>query len=172
MRPLFLLLLLSALAGPARGQAAAKAMPTPSSSLQAYALRLRPGDDLRQQLLAFVAAHRIEAGAVLTCVGSLTDVRLRLANQEATTLYQGHFEIVSLVGTLAASGGGHLHLSVSDSTGRTLGGHLLDGCRVYTTAEIVLAALPGLVFTRETDPTFGYQELVIKPAPARIPKKR
>ncbi|WP_223653721.1 PPC domain-containing DNA-binding protein [Hymenobacter psoromatis] len=172
MRPLFLLLL-SCLAGPALGQAGSPAMPpTPSSSLQAYALRLRPGDDLRQQLLAFVAAHRMEAGAVLTCVGSLTSVRLRLANQEAATLYQGHFEIVSLVGTLAASGGGHLHLSVSDSTGRTLGGHLLDGCRVYTTAEIVLAALPGLIFTRETDSTFGYQELVIKPAPARIPKKR
>ncbi|AMR29809.1 hypothetical protein A0257_16300 [Hymenobacter psoromatis] len=140
--------------------------------MQAYALRLRPGDDLRQQLLAFVAAHRIEAGAVLTCVGSLTDVRLRLANQEEATLYRGHFEIVSLVGTLAASGGGHLHLSVADSTGRTLGGHLLDGCRVYTTAEIVLAALPGLVFTRETDPTFGYQELVVKSAPTRVPKKR
>ncbi len=142
-----------------------------SSSLQAYALRLRPGDDLRQQLTAFVAAHRIEAGAVLTCVGSLTDVSLRLANQETATRYHGHFEIVSLVGTLSASGGGHLHLSVSDSTGRTLGGHLLEGCRVYTTAEIVLAALPGLVFTRETDPTFGYRELVVRPAPAK-PKKR
>ena len=147
-------------------------MPTPSSHLQAYALRLRPGDDLRQQLTAFVTAHRLEAGAVLTCVGSLTDVSLRLANQEAATPYHGHFEIVSLVGTLSASGGGHLHLSVSDSTGRTLGGHLLDGCRVYTTAEIVLAALPDLVFTRETDPTFGYKELVVKPTPARVPKKR
>ena len=146
--------------------------PTPSSSLQAYALRLRPGDDLRQQLLAFVAAHRIEAGAVLTCVGSLTDVSLRLANQEAATHYHGHFEIVSLVGTLSASGGGHLHLAVADSTGRTLGGHLLDGCRVYTTAELVLGALPALRFEREKDATYGYNELVVKPAPARSRKKR
>ena len=140
-------------------------MPTPPSRLQAYALRLRPGDDLRQQLGAFVAAHRIEAGAVLTCVGSLTDVSLRLANQEGPTHYHGHFEIVSLVGTLSAGGGGHLHLAVADSTGRTLGGHLLDGCRVYTTAELVLGALPALRFTRETDPTYGYHELVVKPAP-------
>ena len=143
-----------------------------SSTLQAYALRLKPGDDLRQQLTAFVAAHRIEAGAVLTCVGSLTDVSLRLANQEGATHYQGHFEIVSLVGTLSAAGGGHLHLAVADSTGRTFGGHLLAGCRVYTTAEIVLGALPALQFTRETDPTFGYRELVVKPAPARSTKKR
>ncbi len=163
-------LLLCLVAGPARAQAPTSAM-APTSTLKAYALRLKPGDDLRQQLNAFVVAHHLEAGAVLTCVGSLTDVRLRLANQENATHYRGHFEIVSLVGTLSASGGGHLHLAVADSTGRTLGGHLLDGCRVYTTAEIVLGALPELRFVRETDPTFGYQELVVKPAPAQLAKK-
>lgn len=139
----------------------------PSSSLRAYALRLHPGDDLRAALLAFVASQRLQAGAVLTCVGSLTTLCLRLANQEAATTYQGHFEIVSLAGTLSASGGSHLHLSASDGTGRTLGGHLLAGCRVYTTAEIVLAALPELQFAREPDPAFGYHELVVRPAPER-----
>ncbi|MGI4834287.1 MAG: PPC domain-containing DNA-binding protein [Janthinobacterium lividum] len=141
----------------------------PSSSLRAYALRLRPGDDLREALLAFVAAQGLGAGAVLTCVGSLTQVVLRLANQEAATHYQGHFEIVSLVGTLSATGGAHLHLSVSDATGRTLGGHLLVGCRIYTTAEVVLAALPELAFTREIDSTFGYYELVVRPAAPDAP---
>jgi predicted DNA-binding protein with PD1-like motif len=139
--------------------------PTPplTSPMRAHALRLRPGDDLRDALLAYVAQHHLGAAAVLTCVGSLTVTTLRLANQEGPTEYRGHFEIVSLVGTLSATGGSHLHLSVSDSTGRTLGGHLLAGCRVYTTAEIVLAALPELEFTRETDPTFGYKELLVKP---------
>jgi predicted DNA-binding protein with PD1-like motif len=150
----------------------------PTSSVTAYALRLRPGDDLRQQLLAFSQTHSIEAGAVLTCVGSLTNVTLRLANQEGPTHYHGHFEIVSLVGTLSATGGSHLHLSVSDSTGRTLGGHLLDGCRVYTTAELVLGELPALAFTRDIDPTFGYRELTVRPAAPtprprpRIPRKK
>jgi predicted DNA-binding protein with PD1-like motif len=165
-----LFLLLCLVAGPARAQLTASAM-APASTLKAYALRLKPGDDLRQQLTAFVAAHHLEAGAVLTCVGSLTEVSLRLANQEKSTHYHGHFEIVSLVGTLSATGGGHLHLAVADSTGRTIGGHLLDGCRVYTTAEIVLGALPELQFVRETDPTFGYKELVVKPAPAQPTKK-
>ncbi|WP_317164832.1 PPC domain-containing DNA-binding protein [Hymenobacter ginkgonis] len=152
------------LASSARAQTALPVSPTPASSLNAYALRLAPGADLRQQLLAFVVAQHIEAGTLITCVGSLTDVSLRLANQENATHYHGHFEIVSLVGTVSKSGGAHLHLSVSDSTGRTIGGHLLDGNRVYTTAEIVLGALPKLVFTRETDPTFGYKELVIRAA--------
>ena len=167
---LFPLLLTGLLAGPVRAQTPA-AMP-PSSDLKAYALRLKPGEDLRQQLTAFTVAHHIEAGTILTCVGSLTEVSLRLANQEAATHYHGHFEIVSLVGTLSAGGGGHLHLAVADSTGRTLGGHLLDGCRIYTTAEIVLGALPGLQFTRETDAIFGYKELVVKPVLSQKNKRQ
>ncbi|RZK98453.1 MAG: DNA-binding protein [Hymenobacter sp.] len=135
-----------------------------TSPVRAHALRLRPGDDLRDALLAYVAQQHLGAAAVLTCVGSLAVATLRLANQEGATEYRRHFEIVSLVGTLSAAGGSHLHLSVADSTGRTLGGHLLAGCRVYTTAEIVLVALPELEFVRETDPTFGYKELVVKPA--------
>jgi predicted DNA-binding protein with PD1-like motif len=130
--------------------------------MRAHALRLCPGDDLRDALLAYVVQQHLGAGAVLTCVGSLTMATLRLANQERPTEYRGHFEIVSLVGTLSATGGSHLHLSVADNTGRTLGGHLLSGCRVYTTAEVVLIALPELEFARETDPTFGYKELVVK----------
>ncbi|WP_375415776.1 PPC domain-containing DNA-binding protein [uncultured Hymenobacter sp.] len=147
------------------------AIPTPSSLLNAYALRLRPGQDLRQELTAFVKANHFRAGVVLTCVGSLTEVALRLANQDGATTYRGHFEIVSLVGTLSTAGS-HLHLAVADSTGRTLGGHLLDGCRIYTTAELVLAKLPALEFGRETDPAFGYQELTVRPAAPATPFKK
>lgn len=144
--------------------------PAPTSSLRTYALRLRPGQDVRQELLAFVQQQHLKAACVLTAVGSLTTATLRLANQEGPTVYQGHFEIVSLVGTLALSGS-HLHLSVSDSTGRTIGGHLLDGNRVYTTLELVIGELPELEFSRETDPTFGYRELTVRPAavPVEVP---
>ena len=161
LRFLFLLLL----ATPAVAQTPAAMPNAPYSTLKTYVLRLRPGDDLRQQLTAFVQANHILAGTMLTCVGSLTVATLRLANQEGPTVYRGHFEIVSLVGTLSANGS-HLHLAVADSAGRTIGGHLLDGCRVYTTAEIVLGELPALDFRRETDPAFGYLELIVRPVPA------
>ncbi|OON68145.1 hypothetical protein B0919_15250 [Hymenobacter sp. CRA2] len=134
-------------------------------------LRLKPGQDLRQQLIAVVQAQHLRAAAVLTCVGSLTQLTLRLANQEGPTVYRGHFEIVSLVGTLAESGS-HLHLSVADSTGRTIGGHLLDGNLVYTTAEIVLGVLEDVEFRREEDPTFGYRELTVYPAVPQKPAAR
>jgi predicted DNA-binding protein with PD1-like motif len=126
-----------------------------------YSIRLRPGQDLKKELDALVQKRRVGAGAMLTCVGSLTDVTLRLANQEGPTVWKGHFEIVSLVGTLSMNGS-HLHLSVSDSTGHTIGGHLLDGCKIYTTAELVIGVMPDLDYVREPDPTFGYRELVVK----------
>jgi uncharacterized protein len=131
------------------------------SEVRAFALRLRPGQDLLKELRAFVESEKIEAGCIATCVGSLTQVTLRYANQKVPTVLRGHFEIVSLVGTLEL-GGGHLHLSVSDDKGRTFGGHLLEGNLIYTTAEFVVLELPQLTFTRETDPTFGYKELVVK----------
>ena len=171
--PFVVLLLSAATAAMAQTTPAAMHAPTaaPASSLRTYALRLRPGQDLRRELLAFTTAHHLRAACVLTGVGSLTTVTLRLANQEGPTVYQGHFEIVSLVGTLALSGS-HLHLSVADSTGRTLGGHLLDGSIVYTTVELVIGELPELEFGREPDPTFGYRELTVRPAaPVSAPPK-
>ncbi|HEX8428505.1 PPC domain-containing DNA-binding protein [Hymenobacter sp.] len=153
------------------------AMPTVSSALlvaspmRTYALRLKPGQDLRQQLNAFVELHQIRAGAIVTCVGSLTQATLRLANQENPTVYRGHFEIVSLVGTLSVNGS-HLHLAVSDSTGRTVGGHLLDGNLVYTTAELVVGVLEELDFRREPDPTYGYRELTVYPAAPASKRKK
>jgi predicted DNA-binding protein with PD1-like motif len=150
-----LALFLGLLNSPSMMAQSTKPFPALTSPMRAHALRLRPGDDLHDALLAYVAQQHLSAAAVLTCVGSLTVATLRLANQEGPTEYRGHFEIVSLVGTLSATGGSHLHLSVSDSTGHTLGGHLLAGCRVYTTAEIVLGVLPELEFIREMAPTFG-----------------
>lgn len=155
---LFTLYLLFATMESAAAQPPVSAQSSPMTTLS---FRLGPGQDLKVALDELVRKYQIAAGTLLTCVGSLTDVALRLANQDGPTHYSGHFEIVSLVGTLSTNGS-HVHLSVSDSTGRTLGGHLMAGCRVYTTAELVVGVLPDLVFTRENDPTFGYKELVVR----------
>jgi predicted DNA-binding protein with PD1-like motif len=132
-----------------------------SSSVNIHALRLKPGQDLRKELTEFVRREKIEAAWIITCVGSLTQTNLRFANQPEGTKSNGHFEIVSLTGTLSVNGS-HLHISVSDSTGHTLGGHLLDDNIVYTTAEIVLGESKDLVFAREKDGTTEWEELQIK----------
>jgi predicted DNA-binding protein with PD1-like motif len=129
--------------------------------MRTIALRLRPGADLKAELLALAAHERVRAGWMLTCVGSLSRVRLRLAGGAEHAAWQGAFEIVALTGTLSQDGG-HLHLAVADHQGRTFGGHLAEGCTVRTTAEVVMAADDRLVFAREHDPATGYDELVVR----------
>jgi len=124
------------------------------------AVRLRPYQDLKQSLDELAQRHQIQAAIVLTCVGSLRRAALRLANQPGPTVYEGKFEIVSLTGTLSLHGS-HYHIAISDSLGQTLGGHLMEGSLVYTTAEIVLGILPRVRFERHLDAETGYDELVI-----------
>ncbi len=109
---------------------------------------------------SFVKDARIEAGCVLSGVGSLTHVTLRLANREFYSDYDGHFEIVSLTGTVSLYGS-HLHISASDEDGKTIGGHLVPGCKIYTTAEIVLVVFEDLVYKREFAEDSGYEELAV-----------
>lgn len=95
-----------------------------------------------------------------SCAGSLTDFNLRFADQPNGSTGHGHFEIVSLSGTLSTHGS-HLHLAIADEQGRTIGGHLLDGCRIYTTAEIVLGASLTHVFVRERCGSTPWEELQV-----------
>ena len=126
-----------------------------------YALRLKPGDDLKKALAAFVREHNIEAGYIITCVGSLSTSHLRYAGQAEGTVVNRKFEILCLSGTLSVHGI-HLHIALADTNGITTGGHLLDGNIIYTTAEIVIGEAPELLFTRAADAVTGYVELVVK----------
>src|SRR5436190_7915684 len=105
--------------------------------MRTFAIRLLPGQDLKRELIAFAQRHALTAPVVLTCVGSLTTLTLRFAHATEPTVRTGFFEIVSLVGCVDPPRG-HLHLSAADETGAVVGGHLLDGCEIYTTAEVVI----------------------------------
>lgn len=132
-----------------------------TAAMKVHVLRLRPGADLLKGITDYVQRNKIAAGIVLTTVGSLTETRLRFANRPEATTKTGKMEIVSLVGTVEP-GGGHLHLSASDGNGVTIGGHLMEGCKIYTTAEIAIGELTGLRFQRRHDPASGYPELTIE----------
>lgn len=125
------------------------------------AFRLKPGEDLKEEIEKVVKENNISAGWVATAVGSLTHYAIRFANQPDAAEGSGYFEIVSLVGTVSVNGS-HLHLSISDSTGQTIGGHLVKGCKVYTTAEIVIQTAGKYEFTRKKDGTTPWEELQIK----------
>ena len=109
----------------------------------------------------FARDHQTNAGIILTCAGSVEQYDLRFANQTETSAKTGFFEIVSLTGPFSRKGC-HLYANLSDSSGLSIGGHVLEETLIYTTAEITIASLPGLAFEREPDPTFGFLELNVK----------
>ncbi|WP_308916469.1 DNA-binding protein [Jannaschia sp. LMIT008] len=130
------------------------------------AFRLMPGTDLIEGLQAVRAEAGARAMAIVTCVGSLTRCRLRHADRDAGTAYDGRFEIVSLVGTVDPQGQ-HLHLSLADGDGRVRGGHLLPGSAIHTTAEVVAVSLEDVAFAREGCAVSGYRELVVRGVTSR-----
>jgi predicted DNA-binding protein with PD1-like motif len=148
---------------PNKPKTKAIAMPFSTDQSRLHATRLLPGQDLRDEIEKLCVLAGIHAGFVLSAVGSLTKVSLRLANQTDPHVMEGHFEIVSLTGTTGPHGV-HLHMAVSDSKGVTTGGHVTEGCIVFTTVELVIGEALGLVFHRETDPHTTFKELSIHPA--------
>lgn len=128
--------------------------------MENYTFRLKPGHDLFDSIEAFAREKDIQAGCVLSGVGSLTHVTLRLANREFLTVYEGYFEIVSITG-LVSIHGSHLHLSISDGDGKTVGGHLVSGSKIYTTAEVVILAFDNVIYKREFAEDSGYEELAV-----------
>lgn len=126
-----------------------------------HVFRLKPGNDLKAEIEIYVRANHILAGWISCGVGSLTDFNLRFAGQREGSQGSGHFEIVSLIGTVSVNGA-HIHMSISDPTGKMIGGHLLDRNLVYTTAEIVIQESEDFVFTREKDENTQWKELQVK----------
>jgi predicted DNA-binding protein with PD1-like motif len=142
----------------------------PSGAMRAHAVRLEPGEDLVPSLIeaskkAMMSASSSGAAFVLSAVGSLSKVSLRLAtasNGDGGDILQldEKLEILSMVGTFS-QGEKHIHMSVANGMGTTFGGHLMAGI-VFTTVELVLGTIENVTFSREHDERTGYTELVVK----------
>ena len=125
------------------------------------AIRLTRGDDLKEEIRCLCDEMSIKAGYVVSAVGCVSRACIRLADGETVTAYDEPFEIVSLMGTISENGP-HLHISLADREGNVIGGHLMDGCIINTTCEIVLMVLEEYSSYREYDQNTGYKEIVFK----------
>ena len=130
----------------------------------AYVFRLHRGDDLLGGIQAAVEQQQMAAGYIACCVGCVSKARLRDATGVDVRELNEPLEIVSMTGTVSTLRC-HLHVSFSRVDLSTVGGHLLEGCIVNTTAEIVLVPLPDVRFDTQYDAETGYNELVIRPMP-------
>ena len=128
--------------------------------MKTHVFRLRRGSDLLKALQDYARTRRIAAGTVVSGVGCVTRARVRDASGVTVRELNEPLEIVSLMGTLSAART-HLHISLAREDLTVLGGHLMEGCIVNTTAEVVLLELDGVRFGAEWDGETGYDELAI-----------
>ena len=132
-----------------------------SGELKCHCVRLRHGDDLMLSIKELCREKYITAGVVLSAVGCISTGRVRDASGVTIRDITEHCEIVSLDGTVSETRC-HLHISLSREDLSTIGGHLVSGCIINTTCELVIAELPGVSIAVEEDPETGYDELIFQ----------
>jgi predicted DNA-binding protein with PD1-like motif len=130
--------------------------------MQLLPLRLSPGMDLRRTLEDAVAHANADSAFVIAGIGSLVEASIRYADKATESTISGPLEVLSVSGTLSPTGA-HLHMVVSDESGRVYGGHVGYGNVIRTTAEVLLAPLQDWALAREFDPATGFNELVVRP---------
>ena len=87
------------------------------------------------------------------------DGDLRDADGRTVRTVEEPCEILSLTGTVSRQRC-HLHIALSRQGLTAFGGHLMPGCMVNTTCELILGELPGWRFGTEQDSETGYDEIV------------
>lgn len=134
--------------------------------MKLYATRIKEGEDLKSAILKFTRDRKLPSAVIVGAVGSLSAAKIRMAGaspeKQDVRTYEGAFEIVSLVGTVSEDAKMHIHISIADTEGVVVGGHLKEGCIVHTTVELAIASEPTLRFTREFDNDTGFDELRIE----------
>lgn len=123
--------------------------------------RLLPGQDLRAEIERLGKEHAISAGCVVSLVGNLSKVCLRMADGKTVKEWMGSHEIVSATGTISPEES-HIHISVSDQEGAVIGGHLKMGSIVGVTVELVILVFDDVTYAREYEASTGYDMLVVK----------
>lgn len=127
-----------------------------------HIFRLRRGADLYRSIRDYAVSHRLSAGYVACCVGCVSAARVRDAGGATVRALEEPLEIVSVTGTVSAVRC-HIHIAFSREDLSTIGGHLMEGCTVNTTAEVVLCELDNYSFDAAFDNETGYEELLVLP---------
>jgi hypothetical protein len=127
-------------------------------------VRLAYGDLLLESLQEICRRERIRNGVILTGFGSLTDHSVTGVRGPAfppRRFYNRRrprgVEIIAMSGVIADY---HVHCHiVLCSEQSAFGGHLEQGCRVLSLAEIALMRVDGVKLARRIDPTTGQKLL-------------
>ena len=136
---------------------------------RAVAVRLSPGEDLLGGIQSACEKFGIHNGVIVSGIGSLRNARffdpVELPGTKAGYGYSdpieksGPIEIISVSGSVCTGDDGgvllHVHCCFADRDGTACAGHLIEGCKVLLTADLVIGELEGMVLERRMDPDLG-----------------
>jgi predicted DNA-binding protein with PD1-like motif len=117
--------------------------------------RLEPGEDILHSI-ENIATERELLSAHVSMIGAVSKVHLgyfdRAKKEYKDFTLEEDLEIVSGVGNISRHGDKyvvHAHIVAADETGRCYGGHLLEGCEVSVTIELVISEVTELKRSRD-----------------------
>lgn len=107
--------------------------------------RMEPGEDILATIETIADSHKIKSGQ-LTLIGAVSKAHLGYFNREAleyrSFTIDEDLEVVSGMGNISRLHDNsvvvHAHIIVSDEKGKCYGGHLMRGCEVSVTIELVI----------------------------------
>ncbi len=106
--------------------------------------RMEPGEDVHETIETVAAEYGIKSGQV-SLIGAISGATLGYfhikANEYRDFTIDEDVEVVSCIGNISTLNGKsmvHAHMIVADETGKCYGGHLMPGCRVSVTIELVI----------------------------------
>lgn len=122
-------------------------------------VRLDRGDMALESIERVCTEHDIDAGAVVTGIGTFSTLNIHYVDRtdlpddqterNVALELQGAWEITNINGIIA-DGEPHLHVTAFDGE-RTVGGHLEAGCEINVLGEVTIRKLPGLSLERTPD---------------------
>jgi predicted DNA-binding protein with PD1-like motif len=107
--------------------------------------RMEPGDDILKTIQRVALEYNVKSGQI-TLIGAVSGAKLGYFDRESGEykdfLVERDLEVVSGMGNISRLDDDsvvvHAHLVVSDEEGRCWGGHLMEGCEVSVTIELVI----------------------------------
>jgi len=138
--------------------------------------RLLEGEDLLDTVTQVAVEANVSAG-FFSLIGTLKAAKLGFFHEGEYKTIEMHqpFEIVSCLGNVSLKEGkvfAHAHVLVSDEEGRVFGGHVMPGCIIGVTGELVLIEVAGIRLLREFDEKTKLSLLSFAKPAANSKKKR
>ena len=138
-----------------------------------FFVRLVEDEDLLDGITAYVEKAKVKAGFFFL-IGSLKQARLGFfdGKKYQSITIDEPLEIVSCMGNVSMDEKNrtivHAHLVVSNKRGEAFGGHLLRGCTVSFTAELVLVKCAETELRRVPDEKTGLHLWALKSGEQKI----